>query len=109
MSINPNLSFSYILDAILYIQLNKRLIGIGLNPSPVCFFQKRWHTLPDGTKIQRDLYSAFLLYCSDDEGQKPDRERCQLGFENFQSLHDECIQQIKTNRKVVLNSGIIIS
>jgi hypothetical protein len=70
---------------------------------------KRWHTLPDGTKIQRDLYSSFLLYCADDEGQKPDRELCFIEFKNFQVLHDKCIQQIKKNSKVVLNSGIKIS
>lgn len=70
---------------------------------------KRWHTLPDGTKIQRDLYSSFLLYCSDEEGIKPNRELCQAQFVSFQPLHDKCIQQIKNNRKVVLNSGIKIS
>ncbi|WP_059172647.1 hypothetical protein [Bacillus sp. FJAT-27445] len=70
---------------------------------------KRWHVLPDGTKFQRDLYSSFLLYCSDDEGQKPDQERCQIGFENFRLLHDGCIQRIKNNRRIVLNSGIKIS
>lgn len=70
---------------------------------------KRWHTLPDGTQIQRDLYSAFLLFCSNEEGTKPDRELCQAQFENFHPLHDECIQQIKNNRKVVFNSGIKIS
>ncbi|RDU35332.1 hypothetical protein DRW41_18800 [Neobacillus piezotolerans] len=70
---------------------------------------RRWHVLPDGTKIQRDLYSAFLLYCSDNEGQKPDPERCQIEFENFLLLYNECIQLIINNRKVVLNSGIKIS
>jgi hypothetical protein len=67
---------------------------------------KRWHELPDGTKIQRDLYSAFLLYCSDQELTKPDKELCDAFFERFLELHNRCVEEIKNNRKVVMNSGI---
>jgi hypothetical protein len=70
---------------------------------------QRWHRLPDGTKIQRDLYSAFLLYCSDNQYQKPVFEWCHLLFEEFYHLHELCINEIKDNRKVVMNSGIKIS
>ncbi|WP_316568763.1 hypothetical protein [Neobacillus sp. YIM B06451] len=80
-----------------------------LNTTNKKHLSKRWHVLPDGAKIQRDLYSSFLLYCTDAEGQKPDPERCQTEFENFQLLHDKCIQQIKNNGIMVLNSGIKIS
>ncbi|QUW20296.1 hypothetical protein JSQ81_10440 [Sporosarcina sp. Marseille-Q4063] len=67
---------------------------------------QRWHTLPCGTRIQRDLYSAFLLYCSAKDWQRVNNELCQLFFTDFYRLHDRCIQTIKNNRQVVLNSGI---
>ncbi|MEJ1517645.1 hypothetical protein R3O67_30990 [Bacillus cereus] len=67
---------------------------------------KRWHILPCGTKIQRDLYSAFLLFCSKVDLQKPNKEMCDSSFSEFLALHNLCIQDIQTNRKVVLNSGI---
>lgn len=67
---------------------------------------KRWHELPDGTKIQRDLYSAFLLYCSGKDLQSPDKALCDDFFERFLELHNHCVEDIKTNRKVVMNSGI---
>ncbi len=70
---------------------------------------QRWHTLPDGRKIQRDIYSAFLLFCSKKDLQKPDREQCLMHFENFYKKHQSCVQGIKKSRKLILNSGIKIS
>ncbi|WP_394120948.1 hypothetical protein [Planococcus donghaensis] len=67
---------------------------------------QRWHTLPCGTKIQRDLYSAFLLHCSDADWQKPNNEECQTFFPIFYPLHQQCVESIKNNRVAVLNSGI---
>ncbi|HUS89478.1 MAG TPA: hypothetical protein VMW91_08955, partial [Desulfosporosinus sp.] len=51
----------------------------------------RWHVLPDGTRIQRDLYSGFLLYCSDQELKKPDKNLCDETFKQFLVLHNQCI------------------
>ena len=65
--------------------------------------------LPDGTKIQRDIYSAFLLFCSKKDLQNPDRELCLRYFENFYERHQLCVRKIKENKKLVLNSGIKIS
>lgn len=67
---------------------------------------KRWHELPDGTKVQRDLYSAFLLYCAGEDMTRPDKRLCDAFFERFLGLHDQCIEDIRTSRKVVMNSGI---
>ena len=58
--------------------------------------------LPDGRKIQRDIYSAFLLFCSKKDLQKPDREQCLRHFENFYEKHQLCVQGIKENTKVCL-------
>ena len=67
----------------------------------------RWHILPDNTKLQRDLYASFLLYCSKADSQTPDKNLCDVHYPNFKTLHDHCIKELKNNRKVVLNSGII--
>ncbi|MDF0726108.1 hypothetical protein PY093_05190, partial [Cytobacillus sp. S13-E01] len=70
---------------------------------------KRWHELPNGLKIQRDLYSAFLLYCSEDTLEKPNRNKCLQEFNSFYDKHQHCIEQIRNNHVVVLNSGIKIN
>ena len=67
---------------------------------------QRWHRLPGGTKIQRDLYSAFLLFCSKTDLLKPDKALCDQYFTRFLELHNCCVNEIKNNRQVVLNSGI---
>ncbi len=67
---------------------------------------KRWHELPDKTKIQRDLYSAFLLYCTDHNLIRPDKELCDTFFERFLESHNHCVEEIKNNRRIVMNSGI---
>jgi hypothetical protein len=70
---------------------------------------KRWHLLPNGIKIQRDLYSAFLLYCTENELKKPNKQDCDNFFNHFLMMHHQCIEEIKQNRKVVMNSGIKFS
>lgn len=67
---------------------------------------QRWHTLPDGRRIQRDLYSAFLLYCADETLQHPDRDLCQNHFEGFYQLHNACVEEIRRTHTWILNSGI---
>jgi hypothetical protein len=66
----------------------------------------RWHTLPNGTRIQRDLYSAFLLYCASQDLQSPEKTKCDTFFDQFLKLHNTCIDEIRAKRKVILNSGI---
>ncbi|MFX3623232.1 MAG: hypothetical protein ACE3JP_04085 [Ectobacillus sp.] len=70
---------------------------------------KRWHTFEDGTKVQRDLYSAFLLYCAEDDLQSPSKEKCEESFPSFLELHNQCMEEIKRNGKRILNCGIKIS
>ncbi|WP_113805377.1 hypothetical protein [Bacillus taeanensis] len=67
---------------------------------------KRWHLLPNGIRIQRDLYSAFLIYCTENELQKPNKQNCDTFFNHFLMMHNQCIEEIKQNRKLVMNSGI---
>ena len=51
----------------------------------------RWKTI-DGRKIQRDLYSAFLIFCSNPSGTAPDRDLCNSMFEHFVTMHDALIK-----------------
>lgn len=66
----------------------------------------RWHTLPDGKKVQRDLMSAFLLYCADGEIQAIDRKACFREFDRFYEKHQECVNDIRKNHLKIKNSGI---
>ena len=43
--------------------------------------------LPDGTKIQRDIYSDFFCFVQKKDLQNPDRELCSRYFENFYERH----------------------
>lgn len=67
---------------------------------------ERWHKFPDGSKIQRDLYSAFLLFCSNEDLETTNQKLCEKEFTNFKRLHDSFIQKTKDDRKVILNSAI---
>jgi len=69
---------------------------------------QRWHLFEDGTKVQRDLYSSFLLACADKFLSKPDKQLCDQYFDGFQSLHDEHVKMIISNGKKIKNSGIDI-
>lgn len=66
----------------------------------------RWHKFKCGSKVQRDLYSAFLLYCSDETLESANKKLCDKFYPKFKKNHDEFINKIKNDRKVVLNSGI---
>ena len=67
---------------------------------------ERWHNLPDGRKVQRDLMSSFLMYCADDEIQHIDRNRCLAKFDEFWKMHQACMERIVTKRLRICNSGI---
>ena len=65
---------------------------------------ERWKTLSSGDRVQRDLYSAFLLMNSDSTVQYADPELCALTFENFKRLHDEEITRIRKDPRPHLSS-----
>ncbi|RDU36887.1 transposase [Neobacillus piezotolerans] len=76
------------------------------------FFKKplseRWHVIDEETRIQRDLYSAFLLMNANSSGTKPKRIACMETFPGFKSLHDDEIHKIKIEKRKILNSGILL-
>lgn len=54
---------------------------------------QRWNDL-NGIKIQRDLYSAFLIMNISDDLESFDIEKCNDRFDNFKMLHDIEIQRL---------------
>lgn len=70
---------------------------------------ERMFPLSDGTIVQRDLYSSFLLYnvCMDVDGKMMiDGIKCDKSFACIRRMHDEEIERIRLSGRKVLNSGI---
>ena len=67
---------------------------------------QRWHKFEDGTKVQRDIYSAFLLLCHNDDFKTINQDICISKYKTFKKAHDKCISDIKTSGQKVCNSGI---
>ena len=69
----------------------------------------RMYTLTDGTLVQRDLYSSFLLYCYDYKTNGIDKDKCIMKFNEQHNKEKDLIDWIKTNKIKILNSGIKIA
>lgn len=67
---------------------------------------ERMFDLSDGTRVQRDWYSSFLLYCCDTDSLVIDRTRCRERFAYpYQSIQ-HLIRYYKDENIHILNSGI---
>ena len=66
----------------------------------------RLYKLRDGTEVQRDWYSSFLLYCYNDRTNSIDKNKCNMEFGRFHNMEKKLIERIKVNKIKVLNSGI---
>ena len=66
----------------------------------------RWHMFKDGKRVQRDLYSSFLMYCSNNDYTFPDRESCLREFDKFFKKHEALVTQIVQKGLKICNSGI---
>ena len=65
------------------------------------------YTFVDNHKVQRDLYSAFLIMNSNNTNDSADRQKCMETFNQFCRIHDNCIQKlISNNRKYPLSMGL---
>ncbi len=64
---------------------------------------ERWNEFKD-LKIQRDLYSAFLIMNVGSNLKEIDREQCFKTFDNFKKLHDKEIDRIKNNESKSISS-----
>lgn len=57
---------------------------------------QRWNDL-NGIKIQRDLYSAFLIQHINDDLCNINQEECKRDFERFKILHDKEIERLNNS------------
>lgn len=69
----------------------------------------RLYKLQDGTEVQRDWYSSFLLYCYNFETQDIDKDKCITKFDDCYKKEKTLITWIKAHKIKVLNSGIKIA
>ena len=67
---------------------------------------ERWNCFGD-YKIQRDLYSAFLIMNIKDNLKEIDRDLCIETFDDFKELHNKEIERIRnSNNKLISSMGI---
>ena len=62
-------------------------------------------------RVQRDLYSAFLISNVSDSLDIIDKELCDINFDMFIKMHDDKIKELleeknSTNRKFLTSMGI---
>ena len=69
----------------------------------------RLYNLRDGTEVQRDWYSSFLLYCYDYKTQDIDKEKCITEFKGQYDKEKALIAWVKANKVKILNSGIKVA
>lgn len=69
----------------------------------------RLYKLRDGTEVQRDWYSSFLLYCYDYRTQDIDKTKCITEFDNCYNKEKALITWIKAHKIRILNSGIKVA
>lgn len=67
----------------------------------------RWNNMPDGRKIQRDLYSAFLLQHMNETHDGFDKAALCRDYEQFTVLHDQCIKRLEQFKKTIASMGIV--
>lgn len=68
---------------------------------------QRWNDMPDGRRIQRDLYSAFLLQHMNAAQDGFDVAALNRDYENFVVLHDNVIEELQTAPKTLSSMGIV--
>ena len=69
----------------------------------------RFYPLQDGTVVQRDWYSSFLLYCYDDRTQEIDKDKCNREFARCYEKEKVLIKWIQANKIKICNSGIKVA
>ena len=67
---------------------------------------QRWNEMPDGRKIQRDLYSAFLLQHMNETNDGYNLAALSRDYEAFVILHDEVIDNLKNADHTLASMGI---
>ncbi len=68
---------------------------------------RRWNDMPDGRRIQRDLYSAFLLQHMNEKADGFDKEACERDYEKFVVMHDKVIEELRSAPRTLASMGIV--
>lgn len=67
---------------------------------------QRWNKMPDGGRIQRDIYSAFLLQHMNPDLKGFDKKALEEDYPQFVRYHDETIQELSKKEKTLTSMGI---
>ena len=67
---------------------------------------QRWNVMPDGRKIQRDLYSAFLLQHMTPQLDGFDPDGLRQDYESFAVLHEEAIHKLRLAPRTLTSMGL---
>lgn len=67
---------------------------------------QRTFNLSDGTLVQRDWYSAFLLYCYDSSTNSIDKVKCKKEFPKHYKKFLKYVAALKNKKIKIVNSGI---
>lgn len=70
---------------------------------------QRWNTMTDGSRIQRDLYSAFLLQHYDPKLEHFDQETLDRDYPQFVQMHEKAIQKLSAMPRTLSSMGIVRS
>ncbi len=60
---------------------------------------ERWNII-SGVKVQRDMYSSFLIMNVNDDLKSINKEKCEQRFENFSALHNVEIERLSGNKNL---------
>ena len=66
---------------------------------------QRWNEMPDGTRVQRDLYSAFLLSCTSGALNGYDQQMCEIAYTSFVPQHNAEIRRL-SKRPMPSSAGV---
>ena len=67
---------------------------------------QRWNKMPTGERLQRDLYSAFLLQHYDPLTQKFNSDSLQQDYPQFVQYHHQTIQRLSAIPKTLSSMGV---
>jgi len=68
---------------------------------------ERWNNMPDGRRIQRDLYAAYLLQHMNEAQTDFDKNSLSIDYERFTVLHDQCIEELRRAPKTLASMGLV--
>lgn len=60
---------------------------------------KRWNII-DGKRVQRDIYSSFLIMNISSDLKIIDKEKCEKRYINFVELHDKEVERLSGNKNL---------